>query len=52
MMDKREQAKKILLNYFRLIARKAGANLDWDCEAEIESIVDLIIDAAQDATKK
>lgn len=47
-MYKREEAKRYFLYYFRLIAEKSGMNWDSDNDAEIETAVDLIIDAAKE----
>lgn len=47
-MGKREESKRYLKHYFRLLAEKAGVNWDSDNDAEIESAVDLIIDAAKE----
>ena len=41
--DKRESAKHLLLHYFKTVSIEP---LDYDCQSEIEYIVDLIIDAA------
>lgn len=48
-MDKKEAAKMRIRYYFRLIAKESGINWDWDNDAEVESIVDLIIEAAVEA---
>ena len=44
--EKRRYAKQLLTHYF--IHAKVNSSQDWnhDCISEIESIVDLIIDAA------
>jgi hypothetical protein len=34
------------LHYLSMIAEKAGIRWDQDCRAEVEEIVDLIVDAA------
>lgn len=47
-MYKREEAKRTLKFYFRLLAEKSGINWDSDNDAEIEAAVDLIIDAAKE----
>lgn len=47
-MYKREEAKRTLKFYFRLLAEKSGMNWDSDNDAEIEASVDLIIDAAKE----
>jgi hypothetical protein len=50
-VSKRDEAVKLLQHYFRLVADHAGVRLDWDNLGEIESIVDLIIDAAREDSK-
>ena len=45
-MNKRAYAKQLLIHYFRLAYAESGLDLDYEMIAEIESIVDLIIDAA------
>ena len=47
-MNKREQAKRLLVHYFRMCAKESGFTWDFDNESEIESIVDLIIDAVKE----
>ena len=51
-MDKysiaREQAKRLLVGYFRTVFTKAGLQFDKDNVAEIEDIVDSILDAAKE----
>lgn len=47
-MDNRSEAKRLLKHYFRLIATNAGAPWDSDNDAEVEGIVDCIIDAARE----
>jgi len=47
-MDKRELAKRLLSHYFSVAYAESGADLPWDSLSEIESIVDLIIDAAKE----
>ncbi|MHA2277622.1 MAG: hypothetical protein ACXAC2_17720 [Candidatus Kariarchaeaceae archaeon] len=44
-MNKREEAKRYMQHYFNLSTEK---DLDWDNIAEINSLVDLIIDAAKE----
>ena len=44
--DHRIEAKKLLLNYFKAVAEKAGMKWDPDYTAEVEDIVDHIVDAA------
>ena len=51
-MNKREQAKQLLTHYFRIAFAESGADLPWDCISELESIVDLIIDAAKEEIEK
>ena len=46
-MDAKTQAKRLLLHYFTLLAQRAGIRTwDGDNIMELESIVDLIVDAA------
>ena len=45
-MDKAPRAKHLLVHYFRLIAQRADIRWDGDNDAEIEDVVDLIIEAA------
>jgi hypothetical protein len=42
----RDQAVRLLVNYFETIAKKAGMTWDPDYTAEISGAVDLIIEAA------
>lgn len=51
-MDHKHEAVKLATYYFRLIAREAGINWDSDNNAEIEALVDFIIDAAVKETLK
>ena len=44
----RDQAKRILVHYFRLLADRTGKPLDSDCISEIEGIVDDLILAAKE----
>lgn len=46
-MDYREQAKRLLKNYFKAIASKAGMRWDSDYDVEIADIVDLIMDGVK-----
>lgn len=46
-MDYREQAKRLLKNYFKAIASKAGIRWDSDYDVEIADIVDLIMDGVK-----
>lgn len=45
-MNAKREARKLMIYYFRLIAREAGANWDRDNDAEVEAMLDFIIDAA------
>ena len=47
-MDNRSEAKRLLKHYFRLIATNAGVPWDSDNDAEVEGIVECIIDAARE----
>lgn len=47
-MDKIENAKSILWYYFELIARKSGTIFDCDSRAEIEGIIDDIVDGIKE----
>ena len=47
-MDKRAYAKRLLLHYFSLAFAESGLDMEFDMQTEIESIVDLIIDAAKE----
>lgn len=47
-MGKREEAKRMLVHYFRRIATYAGLTWDSDDDAEIEAAIDLIIDASKE----
>lgn len=46
-MDKRTYAKRYLTHYFRLLAKASGIQWDSDNEAEVECIVDFIIDTTK-----
>jgi len=46
-MDQRAKAKDLLTHYFRLIAGKTGIYWDANNDAEVEAIVDEIIEAAK-----
>ena len=48
MNEKRQEAKRIAQNYFALLARAAGVGWESDNAAEIDYLVDAIIDAAKD----
>lgn len=48
-MNNRENAKKLLVYYFRLIALKAGIRWDYENEAEVASLVDNIFDEIEDS---
>ena len=43
----RERAQRLLRHYFNLVARAAGLLLDSDAYAELNGIVDCIVDAAK-----
>jgi hypothetical protein len=45
-MDKKNEAKKLLKHYFRLAVKAAGGKWDYDNDAEIDTLVDYLIDAA------
>ena len=47
-MDKRQEAKQLLTHYFTFVQAGSKVNWDYDNQSEIESIVDLIVDAAVD----
>lgn len=51
-MNKRQDAKRNLVWYFQLMFEQTGTRFDGDNRAEIEDIVDLIIDAAKEELKK
>jgi len=52
-MDKNAvRAAHNLTHYFTLIAEKQGLKLDSDSRAEIENIVEFILDAAKEYTDK
>ena len=42
----RDKAKELLRHYFTLACEAGGRELDRDCYAEIDEIVDSIVDAA------
>ena len=42
----RSEAKKLLVHYFRVAINRSGGKVDDEMVAEIESIVDLIIQCA------
>ena len=46
-MDKREEAKKMMVHYFRTLFNQAGLEFDSDNKTEVELIIDLIIEAAE-----
>lgn len=50
-MDKKERAKKVLLNYFELLFKKSEINYDSDVICEIRDIVEDIIDSAVDEAR-
>ena len=47
-MDKRQQAKEMLLHYFGMLFKRTGSPMNAEMAGEVESIVDLIIDAAKE----
>ena len=47
-MNKREQAKGVLVWYFRRVWEESNLRFDYDSRTEIEEIVDLIIDATKE----
>lgn len=47
-MEKRERAKELAQYYFARLARHAGMYWGQDNDSEIELLIDLIIDAAQE----
>jgi hypothetical protein len=51
-MDKRESAKKILVNYFRFLYQQVGAEFGPDNKIEIELVIDWIIEAVQEEAKE
>ena len=51
MSDHRQRAKDLLVHYFETIAKRAGMKWDRDYTAEIECVVDDIIDAAVEAAR-
>ena len=52
MSYKRNDAKRLLTHYLRLVMEAAGERYDSDNEAEIESIVDCMIDAAKEELRE
>ncbi|WP_206457910.1 hypothetical protein [Anaerovorax sp. IOR16] len=46
-MDKKEEAKKILRYYFRLIAENAGVRWDSDNDAEIDCAIDMLAESVK-----
>jgi hypothetical protein len=48
-MEERTRAKRLLVHYFRLLSEKAGLQFDGDNVAEIEEIVDRIVEAARES---
>lgn len=52
MNEKREQAKVILRGYFRQIAYIVGGGWSSDNDAEIDELVDCLIDAAKEEIKQ
>jgi hypothetical protein len=51
-MDYEAKAKSNLKYYFRLLATKQGIRWDSDNDAEVEAIVDYILDAVDQKLKK
>jgi hypothetical protein len=47
-MDHRAQAKRLMTHYMTLIMRTAGLKVDQDNQAELEYLVDNLIDAAKE----
>ena len=47
-MNKRQQAKQLLVHYFQKSNQDERYLWSWDNRSEIESMVDLMIDAAKD----
>lgn len=45
----RERAKELARHYFRLLAQAAGMKWDADYDGEINTLIDLIIEAAQES---
>lgn len=43
-MNRRKQAKQLLVHYLTLALERAKVRVDWDNQAEIENIIDLIFD--------
>lgn len=41
-MNKKAEAKKLLLHYFRWLAAAAGVNWDSDSDAEIDALVEVL----------
>jgi hypothetical protein len=51
MANNANAAKRLLVHYFRLLARKNDIGWDSDNDMEVEQIVDLIIAAAVDEVR-
>jgi len=49
-MDNRQQAKEMLRHYFGMLFKRTGSPMNDEMAGEIESIVDLIIEAAKEET--
>ena len=47
-MDKRQQAKEMIRHYFGMLFKRTGSPMNDEMASEIESIVDLIIEAAKE----
>jgi hypothetical protein len=48
MSNNRERAKRLLKNYLRYGVKASGLKWDSDNDAEVEDIVDCLIDAVKD----
>jgi len=51
-MDKREQAKKLMVHYFRTVFKQSGLEFGPDNKTEVELIIDWIIEAVQEEAKE
>jgi len=51
-MDRRADAKKLLVHYFRTVFNQSGLEFQPDNKTEIELIIDWIIEAVQEEVKK
>ena len=52
MSANRERAKTLLKHYFDLLARKVGLSVDSDVFAELDDLVDSLIDAAKEEVRE